>query len=166
LEVLLYHYAPIFFMNKVFSFALLAVMFASCQTDADNDPAVLTSDTTDMSMTTTPVATTMDTGNAAAPVLNMEAAPAANQSTAGLNPEHGKPGHRCDIPVGAALNSPPGTAPATAPVTSNAAPAVIQTQAPAPVVAQPTAENGQRLNPQHGQPGHDCAVPVGSPLKS
>lgn len=28
---------------------------------------------------------------------------------AGLNPEHGKPGHRCDIAVGAPLNSPPAT---------------------------------------------------------
>lgn len=153
-------------MNKVFSFALLAVMFASCQTDADNDPAVLTSDTTDMSMSTTPVATTMDTSMAPAPVVNMEAAPAANQSSAGLNPEHGKPGHRCDIPVGAPLNSPAG-APPVAPTTINTVPQVIQTQAPAPpVMTPPVAEKGQRLNPQHGQPGHDCAVPVGAPLKS
>ncbi len=26
----------------------------------------------------------------------------------GMNPPHGQPGHRCDIPVGAPLDSPPG----------------------------------------------------------
>ena len=150
----------------------MAVVFASCQNAADDDAAVLTSDTTDMTLTTAPVSATLDTGTAPAPVLNMEAAPApaanpGNQSAAGLNPEHGKPGHRCDIPVGAPLNSPPGTPPAAAPVTGNAATEMLQSQvvAPAPVVASPVAEKGQRLNPQHGQPGHDCAVPVGAPLK-
>ena len=28
----------------------------------------------------------------------------------GMNPPHGQPGHRCDIPVGAPLNSPAGQA--------------------------------------------------------
>ena len=26
--------------------------------------------------------------------------------------------------------------------------------------------SGQALNPAHGAPGHDCAIPVGAPLKS
>lgn len=51
-----------------------------------------------------------------------------------INPPHGQPGHRCDIPVGSPL-----------PVAQAAAPA-------------------QRLNPPHGQPGHRCDIPVGSPL--
>ena len=29
------------------------------------------------------------------------------QATAGLNPPHGQPGHRCEIPVGAPLDSKP-----------------------------------------------------------
>ncbi len=31
--------------------------------------------------------------------------------------------------------------------------------------ATPTSTNGDvALNPAHGQPGHDCAIPVGAPL--
>ena len=76
---------------------------------------------------------------------------------AGLNPAHGQPGHRCDIAVGAPLNSAPATAtqPQTVPAQTVTAPA------PAPAPADPTA----KLNPAHGQPGHDCSIPVGAPLK-
>ena len=94
------------------------------------------------------------------------AAPATAPANAGgakgaLNPEHGAPGHRCDIPVGAPLNSPAGQAPAASPL-SGAVPTMMPAQAPAPTG---TAAKGQRLNPEHGAPGHDCAVPVGQPLK-
>lgn len=34
--------------------------------------------------------------------------PATNAPPNGLNPQHGQPGHRCDIAVGAPLNSKPG----------------------------------------------------------
>jgi hypothetical protein len=88
--------------------------------------------------------------------------PAANNAVAaGLNPEHGQPGHRCDIAVGAPLNSPAGANTMAAPAISTApAPAMAQPQMP----AQPAGKNA-RLNPAHGQPGHDCSVPVGQPLK-
>ena len=33
--------------------------------------------------------------------------PESKDATAGLNPKHGEPGHRCDIAVGAPLNSKP-----------------------------------------------------------
>ena len=67
-----------------------------------------------------------------------------------LNPEHGKPGHRCDIAVGAPLNSP------------------AQQAAPSqPIPGLPVNTGGAvTLNPPHGQPGHDCAIPVGQPLRS
>jgi hypothetical protein len=77
-------------------------------------------------------------------------------ATAGLNPEHGKPGHRCDIAVGAPLNSPPGATNAAAPQVTAATPA----STPAPTGPKP------KLNPAHGQPYHDCAIKVGDPLKS
>jgi hypothetical protein len=71
-----------------------------------------------------------------------------------LNPEHGQPGHRCDIAVGAPLNAPAQQAQPTA-----------RPAQPAPNVLMNT--NGAvTLNPPHGQPGHDCAIPVGQPLKS
>lgn len=75
-----------------------------------------------------------------------------------VNPPHGEPGHRCDIAVGAPLNSPPGE--------QQAAPQVQQVQPNLSTqpnqAAQPAA--GQKLNPAHGEPGHDCSIAVGAPL--
>ena len=91
----------------------------------------------------------------------------AAKTAAGLNPEHGQPGHRCDIAVGAPLSSAPASPSASAPATlpqsnsANPAPATVT-----PASASPAAGGGGKLNPAHGQPGHDCAVPVGAPLKS
>ena len=81
-------------------------------------------------------------------------AQAAPGATAGLNPEHGQPGHRCDIPVGSPLSAPaqPNTA----------APATLPIPTPAPTTTNTATAPG--TNPPHGQPGHDCAVPVGAPL--
>ena len=101
----------------------------------------------------------------------------------GLNPPHGQPGHRCDIAVGAPLNSAPaqpqnaqptqaaqpanngqgflgqGNAQAAAPQATQAAPQ----QAAKP--AQVTAPGMQgKPNPAHGQPGHRCDIAVGQPL--
>lgn len=90
----------------------------------------------------------------------------------GMNPPHGQPGHRCDIAVGAPLNSPKQTKPAT-----NSGNAVIQKVTPGtttsqtnsatpalltPDAAQTTTAPG--MNPPHGQPGHVCSVAVGAPL--
>jgi len=64
-----------------------------------------------------------------------------------LNPAHGQPGHRCDIPVGAPLNSAPAKSSTT-------------TQSESPVI-----KSGDiKLNPAHGQPGHRCDIKVGDPL--
>ncbi|MBC3539077.1 hypothetical protein ACFSC6_07440 [Rufibacter sediminis] len=84
--------------------------------------------------------------------------------TAGLNPAHGQPGHRCDIQVGAPLNSPPGvTANSGAASTPAARPAGLP---PAPVLpVGPPVVTAQGMNPPHGQPGHDCSIAVGAPLK-
>ena len=71
-----------------------------------------------------------------------------------LNPAHGEPGHRCEIPVGAPLNSAPAGASTT--ISPNLAPSTSPVAAP--------AMGSGKLNPPHGEPGHDCAVPVGSPL--
>lgn len=128
--------------------------------------------------TATPDVPASSTATQAAPAAAPAPAP-VNNSTApatgiALNPEHGKPGHRCDIAVGAPLNSSPGntnsatTLPAT-PV--QAAP----TPAPAPTPANNltptkgvinTSLNPTALNPAHGQPGHRCDIAVGAPLNS
>ena len=84
------------------------------------------------------------------------------QVTAGMNPAHGQPGHRCDIAVGAPLNSPAGKpAPTPAPAAGAATvmPTPVSNPAPAPAVATLPG-----MNPPHGQEGHRCDVSVGAPL--
>ncbi len=71
-----------------------------------------------------------------------------------LNPAHGQPGHRCDLAVGAPLNSSPAQAAAAPQATTTNTPAVVPT----------TNAKGQKLNPAHGKPGHKCEIPVGAPL--
>ncbi|MCW3160490.1 hypothetical protein [Chryseobacterium oryctis] len=76
----------------------------------------------------------------------------------GMNPPHGEPGHRCDIPVGQPLNSKPQTSPVTPQPQQN----TVQTPAP---TQQPLAQGEKpKLNPAHGEPWHDCALKVGEPL--
>jgi hypothetical protein len=54
------------------------------------------------------------------------------------------------------------TAPVTALVT---APVTAPVMTPAPTNT-PTSGSTAKLNPAHGQPGHDCAIAVGAPLKN
>ncbi len=84
-----------------------------------------------------------------------------NTEPIALNPAHGLPGHRCDIAVGAPLNSAPNANAAPAPVQINAAPA---TQNAPMMQSAPSAGGKVLINPPHGQPGHDCSVEVGKPL--
>lgn len=67
-----------------------------------------------------------------------------------VNPAHGQPGHRCDIPVGAPLNAAAGS--------SNATPAANKAN------TVPASISGNGINPPHGQPGHRCDIKVGDPL--
>ena len=76
----------------------------------------------------------------------------------GMNPPHGQPGHRCDISVGAPLNSKPAL-PAT--VTAQPQqPQVTMKEVPNPVKTAPG------MNPPHGEPNHRCDIAVGAPLNS
>lgn len=120
-------------------------------------------------MTANPQATAQSYTTTAAPAVTAK----------GMNPAHGQPGHRCDIAVGAPLNSPPGKNPPapvkTATQSTTITPAMLQngqltpgagsnvttTTTPAPVTPVVTAPG---MNPPHGQEGHDCAVAVGAPL--
>lgn len=62
-----------------------------------NAPATNNTIQPNVSPTITPVTTT----------ATSKVIPNLNTATAGLNPKHGEPGHRCDIAVGAPLNSKP-----------------------------------------------------------
>ena len=64
------------------------------------------------------------------------------------NPAHGQAGHRCDIPVGAPLNSPPANTNSGSPVINSSS----------------NSSSTAKLNPAHGQPGHRCDIKVGDPL--
>ena len=116
------------------------------------------------------------------PSPNMTSIPANSSSTVtakGMNPAHGQSGHRCDIAVGAPLNSPPTKAPIATkplqPMQSAAQPTTVPnspmnfntdgnstinttTTPSTPVVTAPG------MNPPHGQEGHVCSVAVGAPL--
>lgn len=73
----------------------------------------------------------------------------ASQTNSKSNPAHGEPGHRCDVAVGAPLNSKAAT--------------VKVNQLAAPIVNS-AKKNNAKLNPAHGEPGHRCDVAVGAPL--
>lgn len=90
----------------------------------------------------------------------------------GLNPAHGQPGHRCDIAVGAPLNSAP-TTPTVTPTTAATNNPVMVKSNPQPVETQKifttptnTTTTAAGLNPEHGKPGHRCDIAVGAPLDS
>ncbi len=124
---------------------------------------------------TTPQATTSPTIQPQNPIINNTpqlTVPA--KATAGLNPAHGQPGHRCDIAVGEPLNGKATSA--TTPVNlsttpANAsAPAPLQSNVPTSIqnspfnIAKPQTNGAIQtstagLNPAHGQPGHDCKIP-------
>lgn len=98
----------------------------------------------------------------AAPPVQLQ--PAAMPVAKGMNPPHGQPGHRCDIAVGAPLNSKPAAQPA-APATATTP---VAAPAPPPVTVQKAAPvaTAPGMNPPHGQPGHRCDISVGAPLNS
>ena len=99
----------------------------------------------------TPTVTPVQQSQTVTPVQQTQAITTGNRVTAtGMNPEHGKPGHRCDIAVGAPLNSKPIT-PAS------------QQKSPEVVTAKKTV-TAPGMNPPHGEPGHRCDIAVGSPL--
>ena len=120
--------------------------------------------------------------SAAVATTTKNSTPASTKTTTvapGLNPAHGQPGHRCDIAVGAPLNSPPSSNSPAAKTTSSAAttnqklnPSIFPnysfTNKDSANNATPQFQydsTGAALNPAHGQPGHDCSIAVGKPLK-
>lgn len=100
-----------------------------------------------------------------APQTTTVTPPSTTVTAPGMNPPHGQPGHRCDINVGAPLNSKP--APANVvqqPATVTTAPAQ-----PSNVTVKEvpnTVKTAPGMNPPHGEPGHRCDITVGAPLNS
>lgn len=123
------------------------------------------------------------------PPVNTAGAVQSEVPADGLNPAHGLPGHRCDLAVGAPLSSAPAPAPNANNIILSDDQMQIQgatevqtppastptTQQPRSIMSAPTTNDpagtpattttAPGMNPPHGQPGHDCAVAVGAPLK-
>lgn len=182
-----YFYRNSYRMNRIFCSAVaISLVFAACNTNPEKAENMETSAAMPESETSLPqeppatIQVTGDTSQTLSQPIQIEpmaAPPAGAKTAAGMNPPHGEPGHRCDIAVGAPLSSAPGTATGQPVQMQQSAPAAnspvfnspshpVQT-APQPVAApaaggSPTAAG---MNPPHGEPGHDCAIPVGAPLK-
>jgi hypothetical protein len=147
--------------NIIFSVFLLAVF--ACNNTAKDDksetieenPITNTSESGEEGINTDPI---VSTGNAS-----------SGSSSGKLNPPHGEPGHRCDIAVGAPLDSEPNK---TLSIDNVPPPSPSNTITPAPsgntTIGSSNTNSGSTppgMNPPHGEPGHDCAIPVGAPLK-
>lgn len=163
--------------TKIFLSSLLAVSFfmVSCKKELQpqESPASVETAVTDATGTANQQATAQPVNmqSQQQPVVQQQAStqvqPQATATAPGMNPPHGQPNHRCDIAVGAPLNSPPGKNP------GQQAPAPVQAQkpvtaTPANTTMLPSNTGGTPVaagvNPPHGMPGHRCDVAVGSPL--
>jgi hypothetical protein len=105
--------------------------------------------------------------------IQSSSAPAPLATAPGMNPPHGQPGHRCDIPVGQPLNGAPATAtPVSQNINANGN-NIVQIDPNAVSPGKITLDNNGKqaktapgMNPPHGQPGHRCDIPVGQSLSS
>jgi hypothetical protein len=171
-------------MRTILFAAMISLLSANCGSD---DTEEETASSTTETNTQTPVLSTPDntvtvpnsitgsSNNPSAPVTNTKSTTTGVKSGAGLNPAHGQPGHRCDLAVGAPLDSKPVTttqnvsAEELKRINANPSNITVNGQPPStPVVNQPSSLTtvGAGMNPAHGQPGHRCDIPVGAPLNS
>ena len=140
-------------LKKLFLVAITAAGFIACQSNSEEldvnytDTTALLKDSSSQIIPADPAATQTQTT-----VVPPTATLNTNTAGTGLNPAHGQPGHRCDISVGAPLNSKPTTTPA------------VQQQPVA--VTQNKTVTAPGMNPPHGEPGHRCEIAVGAPLNS
>lgn len=159
-------------MKKLlFASIILSIFSAGCLSDSKKMEPPQPVQTT-APMQTQPVGTTDPSANpqpGAQPVQQTVPssqasvpAPVVNSgSSVKLNPAHGMPGHRCDISVGAPLDSKPSQPATNTAVNTSSTPTQVT---PPPVVLPQATTKG--LNPAHGQPGHRCDIAVGAPLDS
>jgi len=142
-------------MKKISLVALVfSILIMACDTSADAvkfDAAPINKEA-DLPATN---ATVSDSKDSFVPVQNhLPVQPNLNSVAPALNPAHGKPGHRCDIAVGAPLNS----------AATN--PDAVSTILPTNTTNTTEPSNNIKLNPAHGKPGHRCDIAVGAPLTS
>ena len=158
-------------MKKLLTSALLiSLLVVSCKKE-ETQPEITTDATTESKLII-PVRPTETTTSGQA--VQTQESNMMMKSSGALNPAHGQPGHRCDIAVGAPLNSPPGQKPQqiqAQPQQVQAQPQQQQVQVQPQQQAQPAMPKQEtapgmkgKPNPAHGQPGHRCDISVGQPL--
>lgn len=151
-------------MKYVHSLALLGVLlFISCKKEvtanqSDQRQVVpFTQQTTTGIQSQAPVAPNQNHN-----LFHENNAASTPSLVSGINPAHGQPNHRCDIAVGAPLNS----------LANGAAPAQVANVQPSQQIVtttQPTSVKtitAKGMNPPHGEKNHRCDIAVGAPLNS
>jgi hypothetical protein len=174
-------------MKKLFlPLCALALLTYSCEDnkDADNTDDAVSQESPEAIQSENPFEQNQPA--ATQPAVTQPQAQPANpgDGQVGLNPEHGQPGHRCDIPVGVPLDTPAPeqdmsnvTPIELPPANGGAQPQpgsksiMDQSGGNQPATQPLNAPGGSGgtaagLNPPHGQPGHDCSIAVGQPLKN
>src|SRR6187551_1917643 len=153
--------------NILTPLSIIAIAFISCKNEEKQTPKVVVPFYQVANQQNQTLSTPQpNQGQSLYPATSAQNTTTQVQTTApvkvakGMNPSHGQPGHRCDIAVGAPLNSPVAPNVASPQVVSNTSTTVVPSTA---VVAPQT---GKGMNPPHGQPGHRCDIPVGAPLNS
>lgn len=152
--------------NYLFALSTLLLLGLTSCKDTGKEPSNITIDGATEQAAATPEADGQTTPVQNTPAATTTGAVANNN----INPAHGQPGHRCDIPVGAPLDTPPGggnmmqtsAQPATS---SQGQPFLVNDEAKNRIMQEQgqTASSG-KINPPHGQPGHRCDIQVGQPL--
>jgi hypothetical protein len=148
--------------TKIFLSSLLAVslFMVSCKKELQPQESSTPTEApvTDVANGQAPTPQPMNLPTQQQPAVQQQIQPQTTTTAPGMNPPHGQPNHRCDIAVGAPLNSPPGQKPA------QATPNPVQAQPQPQVQPQTVAATAPGMNPPHGQPNHRCDVAVGAPL--
>lgn len=145
------------YLPQIFVLIITSSLLA-CNSSASDESNNIDSVNTN-TLPVSPVNPSVPPGGITTPVIPTTPSPG------GLNPEHGQPGHRCDIGVGEPLTNKPSEKPIDHPMPTVTTSPVVTTTNPAPqvnTISKPTAG----LNPAHGQPGHRCDISVGDPLNS
>jgi len=158
-------------LKSIMSTAILAsILFTSCKKELEPQADSETAPVTAAPAPENPAAIEkqFEVQNQNMPATPAPQAQPTTTTAPGMNPPHGQPGHRCDIAVGAPLNSPKATPPAP---TVQPTPQTVQQPTPqgqgtiTPVdMSSGTVATPPGMNPPHGQPGHRCEIAVGAPL--
>ena len=140
-------------MKHLFPAFLFFIFFVSCESKNDTKEQIVAPSVLPTTTATNPISPAGD--NSA--ILKSDASIA-------LNPQHGQPGHRCEIAVGAPLNAPVTSNNIQPTITPN--PTVTPSNTDTKKIAPKSSVATGTLNPQHGEPGHRCDIAVGAPLNS